>query len=48
VSELEVLWWASTNEVPVDVMEFLELWTRANSRIDDESWHVEVLLKTTD
>ena len=48
VSELEVLWWASTNEVPVDVMEFLELWTRANSRIDDESWHVEVLLQTTD
>ncbi|CAK9090556.1 Tonsoku-like protein [Durusdinium trenchii] len=24
VTENEVLWWASTNEVPVDVMEFLE------------------------
>ena len=48
ISELEVLWWASTNEVPVDVMEFLELPGAA----DQESWHngttiedVEVLLK---
>ncbi|CAK9089846.1 Tonsoku-like protein [Durusdinium trenchii] len=35
VTENEVLWWASTNEVPVDVMEFLEQTRDALRRVHE-------------